>query len=214
MAIQLGASAGNATASDVLSGVTFSNATQQNVAGSMSNNGSLSYGPATSSQSIPAGYTSGGSISAVTGTATAADVLSGETFASASGVGLTGSMANNGSLSYTPSTSSQTIPAGYTSGGSVAATTMVATGTLDLSSGAGSVSGLAFTPSRVIALEDGASTGVYTAVFDSAQSDTTYMFWNGSTMAANTASVTMGSGTFSLTLDSYPGTSIPYIAIS
>ena len=55
-------------------------------------------------------------------TATADDILSTKT-AYAKGEKLTGSMANNGALNYTPSTSSQTIPAGYTSGGTVAAVT-------------------------------------------------------------------------------------------
>ena len=35
-----------------------------------------------------------------------------------------GIMPNNGALNYTPSTSQQTIPAGYTSGGTVAAVSM------------------------------------------------------------------------------------------
>lgn len=38
----------------------------EKIVGSMSNNGALNYTPTTSSQSIPAGYTSGGTISAVT----------------------------------------------------------------------------------------------------------------------------------------------------
>ncbi len=39
-------------------------------------------------------------------------------------VGVAGTMPNNGALNYTPSTSQQTIPAGYTSGGTVAAVSM------------------------------------------------------------------------------------------
>ena len=55
-------------------------------------------------------------------TATAGDILSGkEAYGNAAKI--TGTMPNNGALSYTPSTSSQTIPAGYTSGGSVGAVT-------------------------------------------------------------------------------------------
>ncbi len=203
MADQLGASAGSATASQVLSGITFSNATQQNLSGSMPNNGSTgftpsgsgtvaipagyydgsgtvaqvsvpagdvlsgitiagiggtmpnngspTFNPSTSSQTLSAGYYSGGTVSAVTGTATAAGVLSGDTFSSASGIGLAGSMPNNGALSYTPSTSSQTIPAGYTSGGSVASATLGATGQITGSLSGTTVtfvvSGLAFQPS-------------------------------------------------------------------
>ena len=37
---------------------------------------------------------------------------------------VTGTMPNNGELNYTPSTSQQTIPAGYTSGGTIAAVSM------------------------------------------------------------------------------------------
>ena len=36
---------------------------------------------------------------------------------------VTGTMPNNGALSYTPSTSAQTIPAGYTSGGTISGVT-------------------------------------------------------------------------------------------
>lgn len=53
--------------------------------------------------------------------ATAGNILNNKT-AYVDGTKLTGSMPNNGSLSYTPSDSSQSIPAGYTSGGTVAAT--------------------------------------------------------------------------------------------
>lgn len=54
--------------------------------------------------------------------ASAGDILSGKT-AYVSGNKVTGSMLNNGALSYTPTTSSQNIPAGYTSGGTVSAVT-------------------------------------------------------------------------------------------
>ena len=37
---------------------------------------------------------------------------------------MTGTMPNNGALNYTPSTSQQTIPAGYTSGGTIGAVSM------------------------------------------------------------------------------------------
>lgn len=61
-----------------------------------------------------------------TGTATAAQVLSGATFANASNDNMTGTMPNNGAINktITPSgnnTASVTIPAGYTSGGTVVA---------------------------------------------------------------------------------------------
>ena len=53
-------------------------------------------------------------------TAVASDILATKT-AYADGVKITGIMTNNGALSYTPTSSAQTIPAGYTSGGSIAA---------------------------------------------------------------------------------------------
>lgn len=46
------------------------------------------------------------------------DVLSGKTFLSDSGV-ISGSMPNNGQLNYSPLQTAQTIPAGYTSGGTI-----------------------------------------------------------------------------------------------
>ncbi|WP_127580177.1 hypothetical protein [Paenibacillus koleovorans] len=54
------------------------------------------------------------------GTAEVGDVLTGETFTNGDGP-QTGTMPNNGSLgTITPTTTSQNIPAGYTSGGTVA----------------------------------------------------------------------------------------------
>lgn len=55
------------------------------------------------------------------GTAAAADVLSGKTFSSNAGLGVTGTMADNGAVSITPAVSAQAIAAGYHNGsGSVA----------------------------------------------------------------------------------------------
>ena len=51
-------------------------------------------------------------------TATAKDIVQGAT-AYVNGEKITGSMPNNGALTYTPSEQEQTIPAGYTSGGTV-----------------------------------------------------------------------------------------------
>ena len=57
----------NATANNILSGKTaFVN--NQKVTGTMPNNGAINITPSTSQQTIPAGYTSGGTISAVTST--------------------------------------------------------------------------------------------------------------------------------------------------
>ena len=51
-------------------------------------------------------------------TATAKDIVQGAT-AYVNSEKITGSMPNNGALNYTPSEQEQTIPAGYTSGGTV-----------------------------------------------------------------------------------------------
>lgn len=112
------------TAGEVLTGKeAFANGAS--VTGTMANNGALSYGPSTSNRTIPAGYTSGGTVSAVGGTATAADVLTGDTFSSSGGIDQTGTMPNNGSLgTITPNGNSQAIPAGYTSGGTIDAVTV------------------------------------------------------------------------------------------
>ena len=53
-------------------------------------------------------------------TGKATDVLSGKTVYISTGA-VSGTMPNNGALTYTPSTSQQLIPAGYTSGGTIAA---------------------------------------------------------------------------------------------
>lgn len=50
------------------------------------------------------------------GTATAADVLNGATFSSVAGIGLAGTMTDNGAVSITPGTASQAIAAGYHNG--------------------------------------------------------------------------------------------------
>ncbi|WP_460509965.1 Lcl C-terminal domain-containing protein [Hydrogenophaga soli] len=62
-----------------------------------------------------------GTASQASGTAAAADVLSGKTFSNSSTTGVSGTMANIGALAITPGTAAQPIPAGYHNGaGSVA----------------------------------------------------------------------------------------------
>lgn len=53
---------------------------------------------------------------ATSGTAAAGDVLAGKTFTSSAGLGVTGTMPDNGAVSITPGTSAQTIAAGYHNG--------------------------------------------------------------------------------------------------
>ena len=56
--------------------------------------------------------------------ATSSDVLTGKSVYTSGADRMTGTMPNNGALNYTPTTSQQTIPAGYTSGGTVGAVSM------------------------------------------------------------------------------------------
>ena len=67
----------------------------------------------------------------VTGDATAGDVLATKTFSNSLSNGITGTMANNGGTSFTPTTAAQTIAAGYYDGsGSVSGDTDLVTGNI------------------------------------------------------------------------------------
>ena len=77
---------GNATASEVLAGKTFSNSSGVGLVGTMANNGAINVNlNAGQSHNIPAGYTTGGRVianslaSQTEGTATAGDILTGKT---------------------------------------------------------------------------------------------------------------------------------------
>ena len=121
---------GTAVASQVLTGSTFSNNSGANIPGTMPNNGATSFPPQAYAQLIPIGYYNGlGQVPSVTGTATTANVLTGYSFCSGTGVGQSGTMVNQAAKSYTPSTSVQTITAGYYNGSGTIAAATLATGT-------------------------------------------------------------------------------------
>jgi len=101
---------GNLIASQLLSGITATGDTGA-IVGTMPNNGDVSRTPTTSAQTIPLGYTTGGTISAVV--VPVANVLVGTTIA-----GATGTMVNNTGIAkvYTVSTADQAVMAGFTDG--------------------------------------------------------------------------------------------------
>lgn len=128
-----------ATSNDLLLGKT-AYANNQKLNGTIANNGALRYTPSTNSQNIPAGYTSGGVIEAVTNsidnniiannikkgvnildvagtytsdaTATSNDIFTEKT-AYINGVKVIGTMPNMGSKTFTPNNTTQTSGAGY-----------------------------------------------------------------------------------------------------
>lgn len=108
-----------AVASNILSGKTAYSGGSK-ITGTISSKGAQTYSPSTSAQTISSGqYLSGTqTISAVTGTAGVGEVLSGKTFASGNGVGLTGTMTNRGAVTSTITTQGgqYTVPSGYHSG--------------------------------------------------------------------------------------------------
>lgn len=122
----------DAGAADVLTGKTIVDATGAEIEGTMVDNGAKTATlDAGGSYTIPAGYHNGsGKITAKTlasqtsATAEASEILNGET-AWVDGTMVTGSMANNGATGGSIdglTTTSVTIPAGYTTGGSVSLT--------------------------------------------------------------------------------------------
>ena len=86
---------------------------------SVTTKGAQTFNPSTANQTISSGqYLTGTqTIAATTGTANVSDVLSGKTFNSGNGIGLTGNIPSKGAATITPSTANQTISAGqYLSG--------------------------------------------------------------------------------------------------
>lgn len=113
---------GNVTADKVLSGYTFSNSNGKGT-GTMTNRGnvSASINPG-GSYTIPLGYHAGGgkvTANMPSGTATAAQVLTGYTFSNSSSLGINGSMPNRGALNWSGSNTTHSVPAGYYSGGTL-----------------------------------------------------------------------------------------------
>lgn len=100
---------------------------------SIATKAATTYSPSTSAQSIAAGqYLSGAqTIAAITGTAGTGAVLSGYTFNSAAGIGLTGTMSNNGTVApgALGAGGSYTIPAGYHNGSGVVSAATLASQT-------------------------------------------------------------------------------------
>ncbi|REK68008.1 MAG: hypothetical protein C6P35_03295 [Cohnella sp.] len=74
------------------------------------------------------------------GDAQPSDVLSGKKFTNDNGE-QTGTMPNNGTLNFTPGASAQSIPAGYTSGGTVAAVSNLSAGNIKAGVTVGGVAG-------------------------------------------------------------------------
>ena len=132
---------GTASPAAVLTGTTFSNASQAGLSGTMPDNGGVVITPTTSSQTIALGYHNGsgyvvgdthltsgnilngvklfgvmGSVIQATGSATPAAVLTGTTFSNGTQAGLSGAMPDNGGVVITPTTSSQAIALGYHNG--------------------------------------------------------------------------------------------------
>lgn len=153
-----------ATAAQMLAGaIAYVNGAK--ITGTMPENGALNYGPSTAAQDIPAGHTTGGTISAVTGTATAAQILSGYTASSANGINMAGTAVAGTPFASGTATSSSTNTTTYYSdngsGGSGVWYDLV-------------VTGLTFTPSKIICLETGATTPDLTVLNSSDSLDTTY----------------------------------------
>jgi hypothetical protein len=135
---------GEVRAEEVLEGKTFSNAQGANLTGTMPNQGAQTYLPSTQNQVIAAGYHNGQgvvsgdenlkasnivkgvelfgitgqyeSIPSASGTVVASEVLVGKTFSNNQETDLMGTMPNQGAQTYTPTTTTQPILAGYHNG--------------------------------------------------------------------------------------------------
>ena len=135
---------GNAIAANVLAGKTFSNDDDTGLSGTMPNNGSQTAtlsitGSTKPTRTIPAGYTTGGIVTAQVAPSKAGDIRAGVTLggtagtftgnatalashilngytAGINGVMTTGTMPNQGAKIITPGTTNKAIPSGYHNG--------------------------------------------------------------------------------------------------
>lgn len=132
---------GDAAASQVLTGQTFSNSSATGLTGTMPDNDAVNLTPGTTAKVIAAGYHSGlgtvagdtdlvsgniksgveifgttGTVIEAAGDAATDEVLVGRIFSKAGAAGLSGTMPDNGTVNLIPGTTSQTIAQGYHSG--------------------------------------------------------------------------------------------------
>ena len=141
---------------------------------------------------------------ALPGTATPADILSGQTASSGAGFNFTGTMPAQGSPTFTPTPSPIAIPAGNYTGGTVAAAVLGASGTATAVTGTPptvSVSGLAFTPSIVTVTLMSTQT-LYNSANDATQAYTTDVL--------QTATLTTSTGAFTVASDAWAAGTVYY----
>jgi len=107
-----------------------------------------------------------------TGNAVTSDVLNGKTFSNSSGIGLTGTMANRGTLNWNPTTSTTySVPAGYYSGGTLNSSGAYNAG---LSSGKTTQNVLTITSGWTISSSKVSFTGYKTGVVGSTETVSNY----------------------------------------
>ena len=129
---------------------------------------------------------------ALPGTATPADILSGQTASSGAGFNFVGTMPAQGSPTFTPTPSAIAIPPGNYTGGTVAAAVLGAQGSLTVNGSTSYTINTGFAPSRVTF---NYNAGNY--FFDSSLSTTDIYNYDTSSLVA----ITYSTGTQSFTID-------------